>query len=357
MTATTSEAPTRGPARHSLVPAATLALLLAATAACARDEAVAPLEPVAGTVTVDASAGWVYLSLDDGALVTPPNPATSTAWDMAFSATNVMLNGGHAGPGGVTGYCLCQNSAANPSPATILAYTPASELADFDAVSRSVAPAAASFVSDDLNPAISGWYGGSGASATPTAGRSWQLRLRDGTSYAKLRVAAIQGATLATPGSVTLEYAVQPTAAGQLGATTTLTVPVPASGARVDLLGGAITSSASDWDLLFDGWTIRLNGGVSGSAKAAAALATEPFASITTGVTAAQAYRSDSYAGVFAAHPWYAYDLAGDHGISPTFDVYLLRRGNQLYKVQLTGYYGPAGESRRIGVRYARLND
>lgn len=358
MTATACRAPGRGRARYSSAAAATAALLLlTAVTACGRDEAViAPFTPVEGAMTVNASAGWSYVSLDDEAVVNPAAPATSTQWDIAFNASNVMLNGGQAGPGGVTGYCLCQNSAANPDAATVLAYTPASELADFTAVTAALAPSASSFVSDDLSAAFEGWYAGSGATATPAADRVWLVRLRDGVGYAKLRVTSIAGASIGTPGTVTLEFAVQPTATAPLGATRTLAVAVPATGtARVDLAAGALTASATDWDILFDGWTLRLNGGVSGTGKVVAAVADEPFDVLTTAVTASQAYRSDTYAGVFATAPWYRYNLAGDHGISPTFDVYLLKRGSRLYKLQITSYYGPAGESRQVGIRYALI--
>lgn len=184
------------------------ALLL--VAACARDEVTAPQPTAQGTLTVDASADWVYLSLASQSTVAVADPATSTAWDIGFKTTGVVLNGGDAGPGGVSAFCVCQNSAADPSPEQILAMTPASELGDFELV-------------------------------------------------------------------------------------TTASVPGDAS------------------------------------------------------------FSADAETGAFAAHPWYRYNLAGDHVVSPTFDVYLLRRGERVYKVQLTGYYGPAGEPRHITVRYAQI--
>lgn len=339
---------------------AAFALLVLASAACGRDETTAPIDPVEGTLTVDASAGWAYVSLESQAVVSPGDAASSTAWDIAFNATNVMLNGGQAGPGGVTGYCLCQNSATNPDAATVLAYTPESEQADFAVVTASMIPAASSFLADELNPAIEAWYSGTaGAGASAATAKAWLVRLRDGKGFAKLRVAGITSPTAATPGTVTLEYAVQATEQAPLGTTGTLVVAVPATGsARVDLLGGgAVTTSATDWDLRFDGWTLRLNGGASGSGKVAAYLTDEPFAAITTAVTAAQAYSSDAYAGVFASDLWYRYNLTGQHDISPTFDVYLVRRGSRVYKLQITDYYGPAGESRRITIRHALLAD
>jgi hypothetical protein len=184
--------------------AAPLLLLLAA--ACGRDEITAPAPAVEGTVTVDASAGWAYLSLADETVVTPADPAASTEWDVAFNATRVQLNGGENGPGGVTGHCVCQNSATSPTTDQILALTAQSELADFTAVTEASVPAASSFSAD-----------------------------------------------------------------------------------------------------------------------------------------------------VFTQHPWHRYNLLGDHRISPLFDVYLVRRGDVVYKLQVVDYYGPAGETRRITVRYAQI--
>ena len=56
------------------------------------------------------------------------------------------------------------------------------------------------------------------------------------------------------------------------------------------------------------------------------------------------------------AHPWFRYNLQNDHQVYPTFDVYLIRKGDDVYKVQLTGYYGAAGEARHIGIRWSQLD-
>lgn len=351
-----SPAPYRDADRNALRPVAatSLALLLLATAACGRDEAVAPLEPVEGTIEVDASTGWAYLSLADEAVVN-----AASQWDIAFNGTNVMLNGGQAGSGGVTGYCLCQNSATNPDKATILGYTAASELADFASVTSSTVPPASSFLADVLRPSVTEWHTGSGATAAAAADNVWLVRLRDGNGFAKLRFVSLQAPSLSTPGTVTLEYAVQTSANAPLGATRTLAVSVPPDGtAGVDLLGGGnATSSNTDWDIRFEGWTLRLNGGASGPGKVAAYLTDESFDEITTAATQAQAYSTDAFAGVFAIHPWYRYNLTGSHDISPIFDVYLVRSGNHTYKLQLIDYYDPTGKDRHITVRYARLVD
>lgn len=339
--------------RRSLLP--TL-LLTAALGACGSDEIQAPPDPVEGTLTVDASQGWGFASLADETTVTVTEPSSSPAWDIAFNATNVMLNGGAAGPGGVEAFCVCQNAGATDE--QVLAMTAESEQADFDAVTA--VPAGATFERDRLAPAIDGWFTGSGAAAQPAADRAWLVRLGDGTSFAKLRVAALASATASGIGEVTLEYAVQPSADAPFGPTQTVTLTTLDGGVgSVDLNTGATGEAAggSDWDVRLEGTALRLNGGVSGAGKAAATPATEPFAAITTASVDARAYKSDTFAGVFGEQPWYRYNLTGDHKIHPTYDVYLVRRGDDVYKLQLIDYYGPAGETRRISFRYAKLAD
>ena len=181
------------------------AVLLAGATACGRDEITLVETPVSGQLTVDASAGWAYVDLATGTVVTPADAKTSPAWDIGFNATNVVLNGGTNGPGGVTAFCVCQNATASND--QVLAMTPTTQASRF-----------------------------------------------------------------------------------------------------TDVTAAAIPSAATAWS-----------------------------------------------ADAFTTNRWYRYNLAGDHRVSPTFDVYLVRRGSTIYKIQVTDYYGPAGETRRISFRYAEL--
>ena len=327
---------------------ALLGVALLTLAAC--DSVTDPPPPVAGAFTVDASADWAYVSLADSAVVSPATPRESSDWDIAFFATNVMLNGGAAGPGGVTGACLCQNAGATS--AQILAMTPDSELGDFEAVVS--VPASAAFSADALTPAVSGWYTGAGASAAAVTDRIFLVKLSDGASYAKVHVTGIAGASAESAGEVTLEYAVQETSTAAFGATKTIVLESGAT-AAADLNADAHTTAASDWDLKLEGWNVLVNGGVSGPGSAAVADGEGDFASITTAVTAPQAYRQDKFAGVFAETPWYRYNLAGDNRISPTFDVFLVKRGSAVYKVQVINYYNATGAARHISFRYEQI--
>ena len=197
---------------RSLCSARPLLVLLSGLALGACDDG--PTDPVVpdpgATLTVDASdeVAWALVDLGSPAtVVQSADPATSTAWDLGFQRTGVMLNGGEAGPAGMVAHCLCQNEEATD--AEVMAMTAASELADFEAVTEAQIPA---------------------------AGAAWS-------------------------------------------------------------------------------------------------------------------------AAAFDESRWYRYNLQGNHQVWPTYQVYLVKRGDEVYKVQLTGYYGADGTPRQISFRYARLTD
>ena len=336
---------------RALRAAFSLAVLLAA--ACSSDEINAPPQLAEGTLTVDASTAWAFASLGDESVVTVTDPTTSSAWDVAFNATAVMLNGGSAGPGGVAGYCVCQNAGASDD--DIVAMTADGEQADFDAVEAADIPGPGSFEAEALLPAIQGWYTGEGAAAV-AADQAFLLRLSDGTSYAKLRVTELAGATDANAGQVTIEYAVQPAAEAAFEATQTVTLDA-SSPTDLDLNTGSTTPTDDTWDVSLDGFSLRINGGVSGAGATGATPSPEPFEAVTTAAVDSRAYQVDRFAGVFGSHPWYKYNLTGENIIHPTFDVFLFKRGDAVYKVQLIDYYSAAGAPRNISFRYALLTE
>lgn len=330
----------------------TLAALLAISA-CSADD-VTNARPLAeGAFTVNATTQWAYVSLPDSALIAPtPSASESAAWDIAFNATNVTLNGGAAGPGGVTGACICQNASATGI--DVLAMTADNQKAAFDAVTS--VPATATFTSDVMTPAISAFYTGAGTSAIADPSRVFLVRLSDSLSFAKVHVTSLASPTATSAGKVTIEYAVQSSSSAALGAVQTMTIDLTTAGAKsVDLNTGALTTNASDWDLRFDGFTIRVNGGVSGPGKGAVAVASTSFAATTSASTQPESYKTDTYAGVFGTSKYYRYNIAGDNRISPTFDVYLLKRGSIVYKLQILDYYNATGTARYITFRYKQI--
>lgn len=311
-------------------------------------------------ITTDSAGSWVYVRFDDVAeKVTVSSPTTSTAWHIAFMGTSVMLNGGAAGPGGVKGYCICQNG--SPTNEQIAAMSPSSELADFESVTAANIPASSAFVSDEIDPALSAWYTGSGASATADAGQTFLISQGTGSArlLGKLHVTALASPTSSSPGTVTVEWAIQTTAGGAFGPTHTATFSTADGPAYIDLNTNA-SASSSDWDLKVDGWLVQLNSGASGTGTWKALSAERaPFASITTTFAAMppeQTFRTDVFGGVFATNRWYRYNVTGaDNQIWPTYNVYLLAIGDEVYKVQLISYYSEAGSGRFYTVRYARV--
>ncbi len=120
------------------------------------------------------------------------------------------------------------------------------------------------------------------------------------------------------------------------------------------------SSKAAAGGLRFSGHEIRINGGVSGTGTVQTVVDnTTPFATIDAAYAATApvvAYKRDAYSGVFVAKPWYRYNITGtDNQIWPLFNVYLVKRGSEVYKVQVTSYYGTAGTSRQVSLRSARL--
>jgi hypothetical protein len=307
---------------------------------------------------VDASSAWAFVALGEPASTVAVNDATSSdGWDVAFLATSVMLNGGDAGPGGVLGHCVCQHEDATD--ADVLAMTAEREFEDFLAVTASDVPAEDAWQEESLSTAIDGWYAYDPVTHVVSAAPDnvWLVRTASGDAYAKLHVVAIDDATQAAAGSVTFEFAVQEEAGAPFGPTRSVALDVSGGAAYLDLEAAAAVGADDDWDLTLDGYTVRVNGGVSGDGSAGAALSGEAFDAIDDASGApATVYAGDAFGGVFVEHAWYRYDLTGQHQIWPTFQVFLLKRGDTVYKVQLVGYYGTDGRSRQITFRYARLD-
>lgn len=346
--------------RRPLVRASALIVAPFVLVACSDSTTEPPPPPVTSEITVDASASPAYVKLGDPAApVSVADPATSTEWDLAFFATSVTVNGGAAGPGGVTAYCLCDN--ADATVAELQAFTPANQLASFDAVASADVPPSSSFAADVLNPAISGWFTGSGSAAVAVPARSWIVRrTAGGVLLGKFRVTNVSGATASSAGTITVEYAIQPASGAPFGAVVTRTIDMSAGPVYLDLATGPV-SATSAWDLRLSGFEIRVNGGVSGTGGVSAVVDTSmPFAQITSQYAAFAppvAYRADAYGGVFVTSPWYQYNITGtDNQIWPNFNVYLVRRGETVYKVQVISYYGPTGTSRQITVRSSRVS-
>lgn len=311
-------------------------------------------------VTVDAATGWAYLSLTpDGPVpVTVSDASSSDQWDVAVFATSVMVNGGDAGPGGAEGFCVCNGAMTE---AEVVAATPGMGLERFQAVGTAAVPSAASaWIADELVPSFSDWWSYDPTTRTVSAitGATWIVRTAEG-HWARVRVASITDPGRDHAGTVVLEYQLQEEAGGPLGALRSASLDGSGGVVSLDLESGAVGDPA-EWDLRLDGYTMRVNGGVSGTGGGGAARVLQTFDQVTNpSAVPPSVIRGDSFGGVFNGaeeERWYRYNLQGNNQIWPTYHVYLIRRGDTIHRVQLVGYYSADGTPRQVSVRSAPLD-
>lgn len=321
------------------------------------------------TIMLNATAAPVYVALGATAqTVTVADPSASTAWDLAFTSNpTISVNGGASGPGAVKAYCLCANSQLSLS--AIEALTPGNGSAAFGAVTAASLPADSLFQADAASQAIDGWYSYDPTThAVAAASNVWGIRLASTSgAYAKFHVKSIPLAGQSNAGPVTIEWAMQSSATGALGADKQLVVDLTA-GSKVYLnltTGVPSATPTAGWDIAMQGYAIYVNGGTSGSGNVGAvSLVPSSFyasyAAITqipvgaTGIPSS-AFSTDGAGGAFRASEPYRYD-GTTHQVWPTYDVYLVKKGSDVYKVQVTNYYSTAGVFGNITLRYAKIS-
>jgi hypothetical protein len=346
------------------VPAFAFCVLLSA---CGND-ATAPdaADPTSLTLSVDSRV-YLRLTSTGAETVNVSDPGSSTAWDLAIEKTSISLNGGTAGPGDVSGACLCRNQGLSTGDLLAIGRNSAPQRAWFDSVTRTNQPADSLFQRDRYRNAIGSFVrGATGTSAVAEPDSAWLLRwgtIGSPLRYGKMRVRSLTGATAAAPGSVTIDYSVQPRAdTAQFPPVRSLTVPVtPGAIVYVDLDSNRVVTENADWDVAFDRWTLRVNGGAGGTGTVRALRFGPGTNRSSSSFDAANllfaqvaptfVWQVDTFEGIFGARPWYRYDPAVFQ-VYPTFDVYVIRRGANVWKLQPVGYTTDAsGNNRRITVR------
>lgn len=141
-----------------------------------------------------------------------------------------------------------------------------------------------------------------------------------------------------------------------------LRVDVPETGrVFVDLAGARTVEPADpdapfDWDLAFEGFDVFTNGGASGKGQAAAFGPVSVTSFIGDTAPEVPFLVEDRAGGAFL--DWYAYD-ATNHTLWSRYHVYGVRDGDDVWKVQILGYYGKrdaAVISALYSVRYAQVS-
>ncbi|AGA32302.1 hypothetical protein TVNIR_0601 [Thioalkalivibrio nitratireducens DSM 14787] len=338
-------------------------------------------------IDATSSAEYVHLNLHTGqAVEVAAQSEVATEWHIAFRRFNVMLNGGTSGPGDVAGALVAAQDDFyddNNTPITSR-FTNATADSERPVLMAEIAePGADDWIRDSVTTVLSGtsatdggWYLYNPADGTmlPNPDRGWLLRSGEGNSYARMRMTELTFDTRSGRGveHFRFEFDLQPAGVGQFTGQAAFEGLIPPGGGEVcfdfdaDLI---VACSGTDWDLklgfLGRSFYLRSNGGVSGEGSGAAfgpfdwaQLATYTSATMDPGGTPlAGLYVPDSSSGVFSEHPWYAYNLAGQHRLWPNYRVYLVDtdRGDDAaprYALQITGYYSDAGVSGHPRIRY-----
>ena len=169
-------------------------------AACEGDTSAPP--PQAGELEIDASSNtaFTYFSFADDGVVTIADPSTSSGWDLAFRRYSVRLNGGVAGPKGVTGFNLENN--VDATDAEILAFTADGRAPGVRRRCAADIPSAG-FTSEALAPDHTSWFRptatglirepGRGVEAAPRIGRRCRCLRRDPGGEHRERRSAVAG--------------------------------------------------------------------------------------------------------------------------------------------------------------------
>ena len=337
----------------------TLALSTLALTACEEEGMGPDGELVEGEVTLDASSNTAFSYFtfaDGGSAVTVSDPNTS--WDLAFRRFSAKLNGGVAGPGSVQGANLGPNADATSE--AVVAFTATDADAAWDAVTADDI-GSATFSQDGLIADMTGpWFVFSPFAGTLVAnpGAAWKVKEADG-GYAVVRVSdlVMNGNAAET---VTFEYR-RADAGGTLGSPETVDVDVTMGPGFVDLSTASVVSPIGcGWDLsIAPSFMIEVNDGC--DAGTFPLDATEDFSSISTAedapeygaffaaVSGAIPSTVDDAGGVF----WY--NIEGNNRLWPTFNVFLVRVGTAVFKVQFTDYYDAGGAPGFVTLRYEQL--
>ncbi|MCY3699611.1 MAG: HmuY family protein [Gemmatimonadetes bacterium] len=337
--------------------------MLAAVSAC-ESEVAAPEEETfeEGVISIDASSpvSFAYVSLTGGGLLqNPADPGGSTSWDMAFRRFSVRLNGGVAGPGSVSAVSLGNN--ANLTADQVTALTPQDGEAAFAAVSEADIPAAG-FVEDALAPETGpSWFRFDRQSGSIVAnpGAAWKLREGSGRGYGVIRMVdiAMQGER---PVGATIQFR-RHDPGGSLGAPETVALDLTRGPVYLSLSNGIVRDPAScDWDVATSPeFTILVN--------EACGAGTFPLDATDDFTALAQADDAPDYAGFLStiagafpatvgdARGTFWYSIQQNNRMWPTYNVFLVRVGAEIYKVQVFDYYNATGDAGYPSVRFQRL--
>ncbi len=232
---------------------------------------------------VDATAAdqWVYMDLAARAQVEPgPDPADSTAWDIAFRRSNVKVNGGYSGTGGVEVTVIATDDWSSIAAAPVTTYETDQLLEDAD-------PEQPDFIQDDNTDfafgrqhpvSATGWFNYDFTNHVLSAADVvYAVRARDGQYY-KVRFLDYYDQA-GTSGFPTLRYAridpPDPATSGFVLDASDRQTPVYFDLATRSVVTVADPALSTEWDLRILRTSFATNSGESGPGLGGAQWGTE----------------------------------------------------------------------------------
>lgn len=310
-----------------------------------------------GPINASSTDTLVYFSFATGGLV-----ARSADWDLAFRRYELRLNSpaiGGATSKNVLGYSVDNNKLATD--AEVLAFSPTSTLSAFDALRDGAIPSDDKFQTDRLTENKQGYLNLSGIpSANPAA--YWKVRLAGG-GYATLHATNIVFTPQFAVQSLTLESRVQTGVV--LGPPQSVLLTPNGQPVLINLSTNTVVASANgcNWDVRFDPSPSQLAITVNASCNAGSypGPASPTFASATSASDAPQygAFLATLVGpipnSVVDKSAPFRYNLTGMDRLHPAFNVYFVKSGVKIFKLQVTDYYSNTGASGFPTIRYARI--
>lgn len=309
---------------------------------------------------------FAYFDLNTQSLLelTAEEAATNTEWDIAFKRTGVYLNEAQDTP--VSVYFTGNNADfydANGAAVvdTFVAATPDSELADYTAVTFADIPSDENmFVSDVTERILDGFYNYDFTTHVVTAADDKYFIVQSDDLFTKYSVTDLVQDGMAMT-SVTLSVAVQDNTTEEFGETTDVVVDltscVAGESKYIDLDGQSVVTATDAYDLTIE----CADGGADFAIDLVDdASAIQDFTNSYNGVAVEAAshygFQPNEYTvRAFSENNWYAYNLQSGHKLWSQYGVYIVKTGEQYFKIQFTSYYDAEGTSGSYSLRADEL--
>lgn len=285
--------------------------------------------------------------------------AKSADWDILLRRYEIRVNStatAGAATKGVTAYPMNNNK--TKTDAEVLAFTVDNTLAAFDAVRASAIPADAEFKTDRLEENKYGYLTLAGAPVV-NATNYWKIKLANG-AFGVFHATAIAYNAQGSLTSLSLESRLQ--TGTTLGAVQTQTVTFTGAAKTISFVtNAAVTTTGCTWDISVNPTTFEMTTNTACNVGTAPGGSSPTFANATSGSDAAQ--YSPYIAQLDGPIPNsitdlgapFRYNLLGTNRLHPSFNIYLIKVGTKVYKLQVINYYNESGASGYPTIRAARI--